>query len=250
MRKTGLLLILGTLAASATWAQQEPIAIPDKDGVYRVGPGITSPELLHPITAIYPRSAWKTCVPSVVVISAVIGTDGVAKIRAVIDAHGSPFEDPAVEAVKQSQFQPGLSNGNPVPVLVCVGVPFLHVKPAVPWLQPSPEAADLQPSGQPDPFKAPPGATMPVPISSPEAEFSDEARRKRIEGIVVVTMIVNEKGLPTDIKLVKSVGYGLDESALEAVGEYRFEPATLNGKPIAVRVTVEVNFQLRRRKLF
>ena len=91
---------------------------------------------------------------------------------------------------------------------------------------------------------------MPVPISSPEAEFSDEARRKRIEGIVVVTMIVNEKGLPTDIKLVKSVGYGLDESALEAVGEYRFEPATLNGKPIAVRVTVEVNFQLRRRKLF
>jgi protein TonB len=50
--------------------------------------------------------------------------------------------------------------------------------------------------------------------------------------------------------LVKSVGYGLDESALEAVGEYRFEPATLNGKPIAVRVTVEVNFQLRRRKLF
>jgi TonB family protein len=63
-------------------------------------------------------------------------------------------------------------------------------------------------------------------------------------------MIVNEKGLPTDIGLVKSVGYGLDESALLAAGEYRFEPATLNGKPIAVRVTVEVNFRIRHRKLF
>jgi TonB family protein len=250
MRKIGPLLMLGILAVDAARSQQQLPPTPDKDGVYRVGPGITSPELVHPVTAIYPPSAWKTGSPRIVVISAVIGIDGVAKVRGVVNPDGSPFESPAVEAVKQSQFQPGLANGSPVPVLVCVGIPFLRVKPAVPWLQPCPQTADPQPLGQPDPFKAPPGATMPVPTSSPEAEFSDEARRKKIQGIVLVSMIVNEKGLPTDIKLVKSVGYGLDESALQAVGEYRFEPATLNGKPIAVRVTVEVNFQLRHRKLF
>jgi protein TonB len=74
--------------------------------------------------------------------------------------------------------------------------------------------------------------------------MSDEARRERIEGVVLISTTVNEQGMPTEIRVERPAGHGLDENAVAAVSQYRFRPATLDGKPIAVRIRIEVSFRL------
>jgi len=86
--------------------------------------------------------------------------------------------------------------------------------------------------------------TKPVPIFAPEAEFSDEARREKYQGICMVALIVDTHGSPQNLRVVQHLGMGLDEKALEAILRYRFKPATKNGKPVAVAITVEVDFRL------
>jgi TonB family protein len=88
--------------------------------------------------------------------------------------------------------------------------------------------------------------TNPIPVFTPEAEFSEEARRKHFAGVVLIQMLVTEEGLPTHLRVAVPAGKGLDEKALEAVGKYRFKPATLEGVPVPVVLTVEVNFRFRR----
>jgi protein TonB len=88
------------------------------------------------------------------------------------------------------------------------------------------------------------GVTQPIPISTPEAEFSDEARRQKYEGVCVISVIIDALGNPQSPRLVRRLGMGLDEKALQAVMKYRFKPARKEGKPVAVRISVMVNFRL------
>ena len=87
--------------------------------------------------------------------------------------------------------------------------------------------------------------SAPIPINNVEAEFSDEARRAKYQGVVLVSVIVDAQGYPQDPRVVRALGMGLDEKALEAVRKYRFKPAMRDGRtPVAVMVNVEVNFHL------
>jgi protein TonB len=88
------------------------------------------------------------------------------------------------------------------------------------------------------------GISNPVVIYSVEPEFSDEARRQKYQGVVVMSLIVDAHGNPQNIRVVRPLGMGLDEKAVEAVKQYKFKPAQENGKPVAVEVNIEVNFQL------
>jgi protein TonB len=90
------------------------------------------------------------------------------------------------------------------------------------------------------------GVTAPKAIFQPEAEFSDEARRAKYEGTVVVTLIVDANGNPQNVHVSRSLGMGLDEKAVEAVQKYKFKPALdqTTGKGVPVMVSVEVRFRL------
>jgi periplasmic protein TonB len=88
------------------------------------------------------------------------------------------------------------------------------------------------------------GVSAPKLIYQPEAEFSEEARKAKVTGNVLVSLIVDESGNVIRAHVLKGVGMGLDEKALEAVRQYRFKPALENGKPVKVEVNVEVNFQI------
>ncbi len=88
------------------------------------------------------------------------------------------------------------------------------------------------------------GVSAPVAIYAPEPQFSDEARRAKYQGVVDLQIIVTKQGLPADIKVVRHLGMGLDEKAIEAVKQYRFRPAMYHGHPVAVRMIVEVDFHL------
>jgi TonB family protein len=88
------------------------------------------------------------------------------------------------------------------------------------------------------------GVTAPTLIHKVEPEYSEEARKAKFQGTVVLYVVVDEKGMPKDIKVVRPLGLGLDEKAVEAVEKWRFRPGYLNGKAVAVAATVEVNFRL------
>jgi TonB family protein len=88
------------------------------------------------------------------------------------------------------------------------------------------------------------GVTPPRLIHNTNPEFSDEARRKKIEGVVTLTLVVGTDGQPADIKVVGPLGHGLDEKAVEAVKQWRFQPAIKNGNPLVEKITVQVNFNL------
>jgi TonB family protein len=88
------------------------------------------------------------------------------------------------------------------------------------------------------------GVTQPVPIVFPEAEFSDEARRSKHQGICMIAVIVDAHGYPQNPRVIQPLGMGLDEKAMEAVKRYRFKPALKDGKAVPVMITVAVNFRL------
>jgi TonB family protein len=88
------------------------------------------------------------------------------------------------------------------------------------------------------------GVSNPIAIVTPDAEFSDEARRNKYQGVCLISVIVDAHGFPRNPRVVRALGMGLDEKALEAVGRYRFKPALKDGKAVAVLITVEVNFRL------
>jgi TonB family protein len=89
------------------------------------------------------------------------------------------------------------------------------------------------------------GVSAPVPLNSVEAEFSDEARRAKYQGVCLISLIVDVHGDPQNPRVVRALGMGLDEKALEAVKKYKFKPAMKDGKtPVPVMITVEVNFRL------
>jgi TonB family protein len=93
------------------------------------------------------------------------------------------------------------------------------------------------------------GVWAPTLTHAPEGTMSDEALKfiqdrhiEKFEAISLVGVTVNTHGMPQDICLVKEAGHGLDRNALEVVAKYRFKPATLDGKPVPVRVVVAVRF--------
>ena len=60
-------------------------------------------------------------------------------------------------------------------------------------------------------------------------------------------MFITPEGIPRDISVIKDLGMGLGERAVEAVSKWRFDPATIDGKPVAVKINVEINFRLHHK---
>jgi periplasmic protein TonB len=84
----------------------------------------------------------------------------------------------------------------------------------------------------------------PIPISRPEPQYSEEARKAKWGGTVLLSLVVDENGHTKDIKVLKPLGLGLDEKAIEAVQKWTFIPGKKGGKPVAVAAQIEVTFRL------
>jgi periplasmic protein TonB len=88
------------------------------------------------------------------------------------------------------------------------------------------------------------GVSAPILIYSVEPEFSEEARKAKVAGNVLVNLWVDTNGNPSHVHVIRGVGMGLDEKARDAVLQYKFKPAMENGHPVLVELNVEVNFQI------
>lgn len=86
--------------------------------------------------------------------------------------------------------------------------------------------------------------TAPVLIYKVEPEFSEEARKAKLQGVVMLYGEVDTNGRLRNIRVTRGLGLGLDEKALEAVGQWRFRPGYRDGKAVVAPATIEVNFHL------
>ncbi|HET7441973.1 MAG TPA: energy transducer TonB [Terriglobales bacterium] len=93
-------------------------------------------------------------------------------------------------------------------------------------------------------FKVGGAVTPPKPVYTPDPEYDDAARKRGLQGTVVVWLIVGPDGVPRDLKVAKSLDPGLDKKAIEAVRQWKFEPSLKDGQPVAVPINVEVHFRL------
>lgn len=84
----------------------------------------------------------------------------------------------------------------------------------------------------------------PKPTYTPEPEFSEQARHAKYQGTVVLSIVIDKAGKISRIRLERALGMGLDENAMEGVKRWRFNPATRNGEPVAVAMSIEVSFNL------
>jgi TonB family protein len=90
-----------------------------------------------------------------------------------------------------------------------------------------------------------PGITRAKATYQPNPEYSDRAARKKIQGDVLLSIVVTAEGTVRDPQVTRSLDKDLDKNAVECVKKWKFEPATKDGKPVATHVAVEVSFHVQ-----
>jgi len=93
-------------------------------------------------------------------------------------------------------------------------------------------------------FKVGGGISAPQPVSTPDPEYTEQARVAKTQGTCILWLIVDDQGRPRDIRVVRGLGMGLDAKAIEAVKQWKFQPAMKDGRPVNVQISVEVGFHL------
>jgi TonB family protein len=92
---------------------------------------------------------------------------------------------------------------------------------------------------------AKPKTTQPKVLYKVEPQYTEEAKTAKVAGSVLLNLVVDENGNAQDIQVARSLDEGLDQNAIQAVRQWRFSPATEDGKPVALPVKIEVNFRLQ-----
>ena len=200
----------------------------------RVAGGVLAGQVLSKVAPVYPADAKAACVQGTVALRATIAKTGAVENLQVISGPRELYPS-ALDAVRQWIYKPYRLNGEPTEVETTISVNY-SIDACAPQSNP-PEAESLT-------LRKIGGAvSAPVLMDAPEAEFTVDAKAHKINGSVIVTFWVDEQGIPTHVGIVRGIGYGLDEEAVDVVKRYRFKPALENGTPVVVSMNVEIKFQ-------
>ena len=164
-------------------------------------------------------------------IEAKIAKQGQSAELNVLEQHGEVAAKAATEAMARWRFQPGRMNGAP---RESVGTFLLECRSGGP--------EDMDDAGPP--AKVGNGVSAPVVVYKIEPEYSDLARKAKLQGSVTVALRVNPSGRATRMCIAQPLGMGLDEKAMEAINQWRFRPGMKDGKAVTVPATVQVQFRL------
>lgn len=107
------------------------------------------------------------------------------------------------------------------------------------WLVDSPRQQPARPV-----FRVGGDVTAPRVLYSPNPKYPKASRKAHQQGAVVLWLIVSTKGLPRDVRIARGLTSELNEAAIDAVKQWKFDPATRDGKPVAVQINIEVSFRL------
>ena len=202
-------------AAPSTEAATAPAPDPTISPLRRIGGGVTQPRLLSKVDPQFSEEAKKPGFSGVVLINFIVDTNGLPRNVHVLRGVGMGLDENAVVAVKQYTFQPAMEGGKPVPVELNVEVNFQI-------------------------FVDPPKVLHSVPL-----ELTDEARANHATGTILVNLIVDTNGNPTNVYILHGVGMGMDQKAMEAIKQYKFAPFLKDGQPVAQPTTIQLKFDAK-----
>jgi len=234
MKRSPVILAATTLCLVATsaLAQEKPMLAGAK--------GVTNPARLEEsyIRPTYPEEAKMVGVGGQVILQAIITKEGAVKkievLKSTSPGHG--FEDAAIEAVKLWRYTPALYKGMPVDVYFTIAVNF----------DLSSHITHAKSGGAGPAFPGKEGVTNPVRIPRAYVKpiYPEEAREKKINGKVILRVIITEDGRVRDLTVIKSTspGYGFEEAAKEAVRQWRYGPAMKDNRPVEVYFHINVDF--------
>jgi len=218
----------------------------DPSATAHISPGVIAGQRLSFVNPVYPDVAKKAKLSGTVVLHALIGKDGKMEKLDVLTSSNPIFNNSAMEAVSKWTYRPYLLNGNPTAVDTSITINYsLNPDPApTPSPAPSPSASNPQPSTSLNqPMHIGGDVTAPVVLTHVDAPFTQIAKMARVSGTVEVSLVVDKNGVPTQVHVVKGLGWGLDENALKAASQYRFKPATFKGEPVAANLHLNFGFQ-------
>ncbi len=110
--------------------------------------------------------------------------------------------------------------------------------------RPAGSAGGSPPAAEEPVYQAGGPVLEPVPVQRPAPAFTPEARARKVEGTVLLGIVIGKDGAVRNVRVLRGLGYGLDESAVETVTRrWLFKPATLNGRPVAAQALIEVTFR-------
>lgn len=240
-------------AAPARLAQQTPtpIAAGFGAGAYKPGGGVIIPTLLRKVDPRYSRAAMLHRLAGDVELQVVVLTDGTVGdlqvSRSLDKIYG--LDDEAVGAARQWVFSPARVGGRPVPMLVTLALEF-----RLDNTKESPEAATVTYVPEPlaDAFakgaywSGDVGVVAPQVLQAVEPKYTAQAMRDKLQGVVEVEVVVQPDGSVGNVRVLRSIDPvdGLDDNAVAAARQTMFTPGTLNGQPVSVVTTLELNFRL------
>lgn len=240
---------IAAISASPPQGQTVPQA-------YQPGNGVTYPTLLREEKPQYPEAAMRARIEGVVELEAVVRADGtvgdVRVLKSLDQTYGLDAE--AIATARKWLFRPGAKDGKPVAVIVTIILEFRLDKTPRRPVQPRSELPDVPtPPSSDDEFlngaypATAPGLVAPKLMKQVQPQYTREALEAKTQGFVEVEAVVLTDGTVARSRVTKSLDKvrGLDNEALRAINQWTFEPGRLNGFPVPVVITVQLEFKAR-----
>jgi TonB family protein len=238
MSRTRLISALAAglaILVAACWFVTGAFPLAAAPEVVNDAPGVTvdlgGAGVMHRTGVAYPAAALKQSVQGTVVVEVKLDASG-----NVSDAHVVSGPDELRNAALQSVLQWHLMKnvaGSSRQVSISFSLPD-----SVPT---QPPAAAAVPGAA---YHVGAGVTAPVLLYKREPEYTEEARKAKYSGSVLLYVEIDPSGKATNIRVQHSLGLGLDEKAIEAVRQWKFKPGYRDGSPVPVTANIEVNFRL------
>jgi len=209
---------------------------PLPQGVVRIGGDIRTPLKLRDIPPIYPSAALAARVQGVVILEIDVDTTGKV-VQANLLRSIPLLNQAAIDAVLQWRYEPTIVNGVAVPIRMTVTVNFLAPTAA----GDAPVTAESGVANTPNAI----GNRSPIKIRNVPPVYPPDALAAHVEGLVILDATLDTEGLVKDVVVLRSVPL-LDQAAINAVLQWRYTPAIVDGVRVSTKVSVTINFTLPR----
>jgi TonB family protein len=195
------------------------------------------PTIIYKEKAKYTDVAKRNGLEGRVVLEAVFANDGNITNIQVYSGLPDGLTDKAIEAARKIQFKPAIKNGAPVSVRGKLEFDFKLYKPGD-------DPTKLAGAAESETIHAMSASLRPTIQYKEQADYTQEAREKNIQGVVVLSVVFGSDGTIKAVRVERGLPYGLTEKAIEAARAIRFEPAMMDGNPVSVRGNLEFSFNL------
>jgi TonB family protein len=190
--------------------------------------GLSAPTVLSSTVALYTDDARTHAIEGTVTIQAVIDENGRITSSRILKGLGFGLDQVALESVQDWKISPATRNDLPVSVVAQIDVEF------------NLRSANALRMGA--------GMTPPVVQSKVEPQYTPEAARAGVGGAVVLQAVVKSDGTIDILRVVRGLPFGLTDSAINAIKQWRFQPGQQNGQNADIALNVEVNFNIVKKR--